>query len=151
MICAPAWVEYSRRDDIFRIWYVQHKTEKIMKINLPRITALTVLDGSRYHLDREKKLLEERYQDTMTKIKVEFYQGKRNLPDRILTEFSLWKKKCIYDPQTEKYTMTLYYSTEDEKEILVRLLGYGPYIKILASEDNYVLEEIKDVLQCREI
>ena len=39
--------------------------------------------------------------------------------------------------------MTLYYSTEDEKEILVRLLGYGPYIKILASEDNYVLEEIK--------
>ena len=31
----------------------------------------------------------------------------------------------------------------DEKEILVRLLGYGPYIKILASEDNYVLEEIK--------
>ena len=143
VICAPAWVEYSRRDDIFRIWYVQHKTEKIMKINLPRITALTVLDGSRYHLDREKKLLEERYQDTMTKIKVEFYQGKRNLPDRILTEFSLWKKKCIYDPQTEKYTMTLYYSTEDEKEILVRLLGYGPYIKILASEDNYVLEEIK--------
>lgn len=53
--------------------------------------------------------------------------------------------------------MTLHYPTEDEKEILVRLLGYGPYIRILAEDDNYVLKEIKrrlsvqrDLIQTRE-
>ena len=39
--------------------------------------------------------------------------------------------------------MTLYYSTLDEKEIMIRLLSYGPYIRIVASDDNYVLSELK--------
>ena len=93
----------------------------------------------------------------MTEIKVEFYQGTRNLPDRILTEFSLWKKKCVFDVSSGKYTMTLYYSTSDEKEILLRLLGYGPYIRIVADDDNYILVELKrrivkqrDIIRSRE-
>ncbi len=49
----------------------------------------------------------------------------------------------MYDVETEKYTMTLYYSTIDEKEILIRLLSYGPYIRILAEDDNYILSEMK--------
>ena len=40
--------------------------------------------------------------------------------------------------------MTLYYSALDEKEILIRLLSYGPYIQVIASEDNYILSEIQD-------
>lgn len=40
--------------------------------------------------------------------------------------------------------MTLYYSALDEKEILIRLLSYGPYIRVIASEDNYILSEIQD-------
>ena len=40
--------------------------------------------------------------------------------------------------------MTLHYSSLDEKEILIRLLGYGPYIRIVADEDNYVLAELKE-------
>ena len=61
-----------------------------------------------------------------------------------MTEFSLWKKKCTFNTETQKYTMTLYYSTLDEKEILIRLLSYGPYIKVVAEEDNYVLTELKE-------
>lgn len=80
----------------------------------------------------------------MTSIKVEFYQGDKNLQDRLLTEFSIWKKKCTYNIETQKYTMMLYYSSLDEKEILIRLLSYGPYIKVIADEDNYVLAELKE-------
>lgn len=39
--------------------------------------------------------------------------------------------------------MTLYYSSLDEKEILIRLLSYGPYIKVIADEDNYVFSGVK--------
>jgi len=88
--------------------------------------------------------MQELYDKTITSIKVEFYQGEKNLPDRLLTEFSLWKKKCTFNTETQKYTMTLYYSTLDEKEILIRLLSYGPYIKVVAEEDNYVLTELKE-------
>ena len=77
-------------------------------------------------------------------LKVEFYEGKRNLPDRILTEFSLWKKKCVYEETTGLYTMRLYYPREDEKEILIRLLGYGPYIRVSSDdENNTVCRELK--------
>lgn len=154
---APAWIEYSRRDDVFRVWYVQNEKNQIHIINIPRIMSITNRPGEHYDLLEQQKKLESILERTMTHIKVEFYQGDRNLPDRLLTEFSLWKKKCTYDVITHKYTMTLYYSSLDEKEIMVRLLSYGAYIKILASDDNYVLNELreriaaqKDIIRTRE-
>lgn len=141
--CSPVWIEYSRRDDIFRVWYVQNEKNQIRKINIPRVTKIIILSDKRYNKNEQREKMKDLYEATMTSIKVEFYQGDRNLPDRILTEFSLWKKKCTYDVSTSKYTMTLYYSTLDEKEIMIRLLSYGPYIRIVASDDNYVLSELK--------
>lgn len=146
VVCAPAWIEYSRRDDVFRVWYVRHGEEnEIRKINVSRIVFVNSLSGEKYqyNLWDEQKLAEEILEHTMTELTVEFYQGKKNLPDRILTEFSMWKKRCVYDTTDRKYRMTLYYSTMDEKELLVRLLSYGPYIKIIRPENrNYVYEEL---------
>ncbi len=141
--CAPVWMEYSRRDDIFRIWYVQNERMEIRTINVPRILRIIQLPEKKYDLEEQRELLERILKRTEAHIQVEFYQGKRNLPDRLLTEFSLWRKECIYDVKTKKYTMTLYYSIQDEKEIMIRLLSYGPYIRIAASEDSYILAEIK--------
>ena len=145
-ICGPVRIEYSRRDDIFRVWYVheQNAELKIGIINIPRIVRVEELVDECFDLKEQGKILDKLYDETMTSIQIEFYQGIKNLPDRILTEFSLWKKKCVYDPLSYKFTMTLYYSALDEKEILIRLLSYGPYIRVIASEDNYILSEIQD-------
>lgn len=144
--CAPVRIEYSRRDDVFRVWYVhvQNAESKIGIINIPRIVRVEELVGECFDLKEQRKILDKLYDKTMTSIQIEFYQGIKNLPDRILTEFSLWKKKCVYDPLSYKFTMILYYSALDEKEILIRLLSYGPYIRVIASEDNYILSEIQD-------
>ena len=144
VVCAPARIEYSRRDDTFRMWYVEEIESQIRIINVPRIIEVQELPDEGVNLEEQRKILDELVEETVTNIKIEFYQGDRNLPDRILTEFSLWKKKCVYDVSSGKYTMTLYYSKLDEKEILIRLLSYGPYIRIIASDDNYVLSEIKE-------
>lgn len=122
-------IEYSRRDDIFRVWYVheQNAELKIGIINIPRIVRVEELVDERFDLKEQRKILDKLYDETMTSIQIEFYQGIKNLPDRILTEFSLWKKKCVYDPLSYKFTMTLYYSAVDEKEILIRLLSYTVY------------------------
>lgn len=155
--CAPVWIEYSRRDDVFRVSYVHNSMETVRTINVPRIISVIELQDKHFDLQEKQEQFEKILKHTMTEIKVEFYQGTRNLPDRILTEFSLWKKKCVFDVSSGKYTMTLYYSTSDEKEILLRLLGYGPYIRIVADDDNYILLELKrrivkqrDIIRSRE-
>lgn len=142
VICAPAWIEYSRRDDIFRLWYVHHTKRQIRQINIPRIISIENIPKKHYNIEKEQDMLLQLLDQTMRQLKVEFYQGNKNLPDRILTEFSLWKKKCIYDTKTENFQMTLHYSSLDEKEILVRLMSYGPYIKIIAPDGNYVYKEL---------
>lgn len=142
--CAPIWVEYSRRDDVFRLWYIHKGKNEIRIINISRMQQVLVQKERKFDKNEQRIKMQELYAKTMISIKVEFYQGEKNLPDRILTEFSLWKKKCTYNIETQKYTMTLYYSSLDEKEILVRLLSYGPYIKVIADEDNYILAELKE-------
>ena len=142
--CAPVWVEYSRRDDVFRLWYIHRGKNEIRIINISRVLQVWVQQEHKFDKNEQRIKLQELYAKTMTSIKVEFYQGDKNLQDRLLTEFSIWKKKCTYNIETQKYTMTLYYSSLDEKEILIRLLSYGPYIKVIADEDNYVLAELKE-------
>ena len=141
--CKPTWMEYSRRDDIFRIWYINENKNEINMVNVSRILRIIIFNDKKYNKMEQREKLKKIYDQTMTEIQIEFYQGEKNLPDRLLTEFSLWKKKCIYDVTTQKYIMTLYYSTLDEKEILIRLLSYGPYIRVVAPEKNYILSEIK--------
>lgn len=141
--CKPTWMEYSRRDDIFRIWYINENKNEINMVNVSRILRIIVFNDKKYNKMEQREKLKKIYDQTMTEIQIEFYQGEKNLPDRLLTEFSLWKKKCIYDVTAQKYIMTLYYSTLDEKEILIRLLSYGPYIRVVAPEKNYILSEIK--------
>lgn len=142
--CAPVWIEYSRRDDTFRLWFIHNQRNRIQKINISRILSISVLTNEKFSVTEQQVMMNELFDKTMTSIKVEFFQGDKNLPDRLLTEFSLWKRKCVYDSASEKYTMTLHYSILDEKEILIRLLSYGPYIRILADEDNFILSELKD-------
>lgn len=142
--CAPVWVEYSRRDDVFRLWYINRGKNEIRIINISRILQVLVQQERKFDKNEQRIKMRELYAKTMTSIKVEFYQGDKNLQDRLLTEFSIWKKKCTFNSETQKYTITLYYSSLDEKEIVIRLLSYGPYIKVIADEDNYVLVELKE-------
>lgn len=113
------------------------------KINVPRIFNLTP-KSEKYRLKEEQKC----YMSTYVNLKVitiQFYEGDKNLPDRILTEFSQWKKECLYEEAEKKFTMTLHYPEEDEKDILIRLLGYGPYIFVTADDNkNYICEQINE-------
>lgn len=144
-VSGPACLEYSLRDDQFRIWdrFRNRDEEKVGKINLSRILAVEKTEESYSRMEVQKISIEEEERATVC-LKVEFYEGKRNLPDRILTEFSLWKKKCVYEETTGLYKMSLYYPKEDEKEVLIRLLGYGPYIRVSSDdENNTVCRELK--------
>ncbi len=65
---------------------------------------------------------------------VVFFPDINGIPDRILTEFSCYKKTCI-KWGNGTYRMTLEYLKEDCMEIVIRLLGYGSLITV-KSEDS---------------
>ena len=55
------------------------------------------------------------------------------------------KKRCERNKETGKYNVELYYDVEDEKEILIRLLSFGPYIKVTSDDKyNFICKEIRE-------
>ena len=74
-------------------------------------------------------------------VELEFYDV-RNIADRILTEFSPWKKKCIYDSKTHLFRLTIYYRKQDEMDLVIRLLGYGGNLRFVDKE-NTIYKEIQ--------
>lgn len=150
--CRPAWLEYSRRDNIFRLWNYHARDRQIKKVNIPRITGVYIHEDRDYDLKREQENVRRALQKTKKSITLIFHEGRKNLPDRILTEFSLWQKTCSYDRKTDIFTLRIEYPQIDEKELLIRILRYGPYVKIVSDDGGYILNEIiRRVDQQREI
>ena len=85
--------------------------------------------------------MEQYRKDNTTSVEIEF-SDVRNTADRILTEFSPWKKRCSYDSKTEKYRLTVFYQKFDELDLVVRLLGYGADIRF-TDKTHPIFKEIQ--------
>ena len=125
-ICAPVYIEYSKRDNRLRVRAVC-KTNIVKTFNLERILDVTILDET-YDKASAETTIEKHLKENECELVI-FFNETRNIPDRILTEFSCFKKKCV-KWGNERYRMTLYYDKEDKREILVRLLSYGSLINV---------------------
>ena len=121
--CIPYKLEYSSKDDKFRL--VTGLRNKPLTVNVSRIDSVLPLDSwdeSEYRqpCEREETLVMELY-DT------------RNALERAMLHFSDLEK------ETEKlgprrYRVTLRYRRSDETEILIRILSFGPVLKVTAPD-----------------
>ena len=101
-------------------------------MNISRIETAEKTDTTFDYSVAERALLDFR-EENRTSVEVEFFNV-RNIADRILTEFSPWKKLCVYDPETELYKLTIFYQKQDEVELVIRLLGYGANLRFIDRE-----------------
>ena len=122
-ICIPYRLEYSSKDDKFRL--ITGFRNKPLTVNLSRIDSVEILDPweeDEYRLpqEREKELVMELY-DT------------RNALERAMLHFSDLEKETerIDD---RRYRITLHYRQGDETEILIRILSFGPVLKVIEPE-----------------
>ena len=136
-------IEYSKRDDKFRVNAVD-ENENVFTLNLERICSIEVLD-SVFDSKKISSLISKSYEENKKNIVIKF-TDRKNVPDRILSEFSPWKKECTKDINTNIYTLNLEYDKNDTLEIVVRLLSYGPYI-LIVSDDGGVKKELVGRLQ----
>lgn len=132
-LCIPYKLEYSSKDDKFRL-LTGYKGWPLT-VNLSRIDSVQLLDPwdeSEYRLPQEREA-------TLVMELLDI----RNALERTMLHFSDLEKETerIGD---RRYRITLRYRQGDETEILIRILSFGPVLKVIEPEG--MVAQIRDRL-----
>ena len=119
IVVTPHQLEYSEKDDRFRLIASNRKRSWI--INLSGVTACAMAD---------REALSPRRDPAHAQVTFELFD-RRNALERVLLHFSHLEK------ETERladgrYRVTLRYDPQDETEMVIRILSFGPAIRVLA-------------------
>ncbi len=117
----PHYLEYSEKDDRFRL--VAAGRKRRWTINLSRITECSFAYGN------EHMQLKEAATDSVT-FELE---DRRNALDRVLLHFSHLEKETKRLDE-RRYRVTLKYDRQDETEMVIRILAFGPAVRVTAPE-----------------
>lgn len=117
----PQKLEYSSKDDKFRLIGVAHTGTRYI-INLQGVKRCELME--RFDPDR----ITEAKTDT-DEVLIEL-KDKRNALERAMLSFSDLEKETI-KIDDENYKIKLRYRTDDETEILIRILAFGPMMKVV--------------------
>lgn len=125
----PCKLEYSQKDDKFRLYAarINSKPGEVSVLNLGRILSVesgqpwkgTVdLDGFFRRMRCEEPVLLRIF-------------PQRNALERCMLEFASFEKQTEHDEKTDSYLCTIYYDRNDETELLIRVLSFGPAVRVL--------------------
>lgn len=130
----PFRLEYSAKNDKLRICAAEVRNGRISGvglINMSRITEIKQTDliyGEKADMTRFFK-----HRRCKEPVQLEI-MPERNGVERFMTEFAGYEKRTETDSESGKCTAQLWYDTQDETELLIRLLSYGPVLEIKAPE-----------------
>lgn len=136
--CIPLHLEYSQKDDKFRL--ITTGCKYISVINLSNILKCQLYHGEAIIPSEEKKA----QMDTLT---VEIYD-ERNALERVMLHFAHFEKhaECI---GKRRYRLYVRYDVCDETELVIRILSFGPHVKVLGPER--FVDAIKEKLKKQQI
>lgn len=134
LICDPYELEYSEKDDKFRVHV--NSCRYFCTMNLAGIKQCEII-GEAYPVIRKNAKREISYF-------VASLKDERNALERFLLHFSHLQR------ETEKleenlYKIKIYYNKDDETEMIIRVLSFGPFVKI--EEPDYFVNKIKERLK----
>ena len=119
-IVLPEYIEYSEKDDKFRVICFSEKRETT--INIGRIVSCEPFNGNITFAKEKEKLVRPRT------VVFELID-ERNALERVLMHFAHFKKTAEKIDEN-KYLVTVYYDKDDEKEMIIRVLSFGPMIRV---------------------
>ena len=135
----PVRIEYSRKNDKFRVYCITFPKKEEYLFNIGRIEK-AVLTGK--HIQTETDLEEFFNRRRCEKPVTVEVSGERNAVERFMMEFASFEKRSELDLATGKCHASVYYDMQDETELLIMLLGFGPVLKITGPED--FLEKVRE-------
>ncbi|ADU26803.1 WYL domain-containing protein [Ethanoligenens harbinense] len=132
-VFVPFRLEYSGKDDKFRL--ITSGAWHSRTINLARITQCELLGE---YADGE--CIPPRQKDASVIFDL---TDERNALERVMLHFSDCRKETRRLDERH-YTVTLWYEPQDETELLIRILSFGPMIRVTAPESfiNLIQERL---------
>lgn len=131
--CSPDRLEYSLKDDKFRI--LTQGPRHIDTINVGNIIDCELLESNSEEREGDFQLP----QDTV----VLELLDERNALERVMLHFSHLQKETV-KLSDNRYKVTLTYNKHDETEILIRILSFGPMVKVVEPQSfiNLIKERL---------
>lgn len=124
--CVPLKLEYSLKDDKFRLIISGNGRDDT--VNIARISECRLLDA--FQTSEAVRRGHEKKQLVMELV------DERNALERAMLHFSHLEKETVKLDE-DRYRIMLRYNQEDETEILIRILSFGPVIRVLEPK-NFV-------------
>ena len=120
----PERLEYSEKDDKFRL--LTSGTRHPVTVNLGRIVACKPFNGT--FLDQGGR------QRNTTRSVTLIVTDQRKAMERVLLHFSHFEKQAERIDE-EHYRLTMNYDKDDETELVIRILSFGPMVKVIEPYD----------------
>lgn len=120
----PDKLEYSERDDKFRLLTSGSRTASV--INLGRITECSLHDGE-FKAETSKSHIGKKRTVTLELV------DERNALERVMLHFSHFEKTAE-KLDDKHYRLTICYDQNDETEMLIRILSFGPLVRVTAPD-----------------
>ena len=137
--CRPIRLEYSEKDDKFRL--ITSGWKAVSTVNVGKIRKCAHYTGERESECEEREI---RY-DTATIQVVD----ERNALERVMLHFAHFEKQAEkLDENT--YLLKIKYAHDDEPEMVIRALSFGPMVQVIGSENfkKLVVEKLKKQKNC---
>ena len=137
--CRPLRLEYSEKDDKFRV--VTAGWRAVSTVNLAKIRACAHDIGYRRVSGRENPVV----YDTIT-VKI---RDERNAMERFMLHFAHFEKQAE-KLDKKHYLVKIKYAHDDESEMVIRILSFGPMTQVLEPEPfrKLVIEKLEKQLSC---
>ena len=128
--CNPVRLEYSLRDDKFRLISVYKG--RINTISVSKIIQCETIGSF-----RTAKIKEEVHDKRTVELLV---QDERQALERVMMQFSIYQK-ATERIEENSYRITLTYEAEDEIDLMIQILSFGTSLKVAGPEA--FVEQIK--------
>lgn len=128
--CTPYQFEYSEKDDKFRIRILGCRYANIL--NVSRIQECDILDEEGIPLRESRNIISDYL--------IMELLDERNALERVLLHFAHFEKEALRILE-QKYRIKIYYERDDETEMLIRVLSFGPFVKV--TEPEHFVDLIK--------
>ncbi len=137
--CRPVRLEYSEKDDKFRL--ITAGWRAVSTVNLAKIRSCVPYTGERQAIGEEKTVI----YDTIT-VKI---RDERNAMERFMLHFAHFEKQAE-KLDKKHYLVKIKYAHDDEPEMVIRILSFGPMVEVLESESfrKLVIEKLRKQLNC---
>ena len=122
--CIPERLEYSEKDDKFRI--ITGGSRVVSTVNIAKMRFCSIYHGS----EPLTKRLNRPTQHQWVTLRI---SDRRNALERVMMHFAHFEKQAER-LDAETYLLKIKYDVKDESEILIRVLSFGPMVEVIEPQ-----------------